>query len=415
MTVLEAALPSRLGPGFRWLVAGSWASNLGDGLLLAAGPLLVASLTEDPLVVALSATLVWLPALLFALPAGVVSDRLDRRAVLVAVDLGRAAAVAALAVTVALGAASVPLVLAALFVLGTAEVFADNTSATLLPSLVARDDLALGNARITAGVVTLNQLTGPPLGALLFGAAHAAPLVGTSLLIAAGAVLVSRLRLPPRPVPAPQRKGALREVAEGLRWVRASPPVRTLVLTILLFNLTFGAAWSVLVLYSTERLGLGPIGFGLVTAVQAAGGIVGTLAYGALTRRVSLGNLLRIGLVLETLTHLALAITTSPAVALPVLFLFGAHAFVWGTTSITVRQRAVPLELQGRVTSVNTVGVFGGLVVGSALGGLLARELGLAAPFWFAFAGSAVLVAVLWRQLALVAHADAAPLEEATA
>ena len=96
---------------------------------------------------------------------------------------------------------------------------------------------------------------------------------------------------------------------------------------------------------------------------------------------------MRVGLIIETLTHLALALTTSPWVALAIFFVFGAHAFIWGTTSITVRQRAVPIELQGRVGSVNMVGVYGGLVVGSALGGVLAQHWGVTAPFWFAFVG----------------------------
>jgi predicted MFS family arabinose efflux permease len=115
---------------------------------------------------------------------------------------------------------------------------------------------------------------------------------------------------------------------------------------------------------------------------------------------------MRIGLVIETLTHLALAVTTSPRVALPVFFVFGAHAFIWGTTSLTVRQRAVPEHLQGRVTSVNTISVFGGLVAGSVIGGTLASHYGVTAPFWFAFVGSALFVVLLWRQFTHIAHAD---------
>jgi predicted MFS family arabinose efflux permease len=182
--------------------------------------------------------------------------------------------------------------------------------------------------------------------------------------------------------------------------------VRTLVLTILIFNVTFGAAWSVLVLYATEHLGLGSVGFGLITTVSALGGLLGTVGYGWLTRRISLGNLMRIGLIIETATHLVLAITSSPYVALPVFFVFGAHAFVWGTTSITIRQRAVPTALQGRVGAVNLMGVFGGLVVGAAIGGLLAQRWGVTAPFWFASVGSAVFVVLIWRQLSHIAHAD---------
>lgn len=92
-----------------------------------------------------------------------------------------------------------------------------------------------------------------------------------------------------------------------------------------------------------------------------------------------------------------------------IFFVFGAHAFIWGTTSITVRQRAVPSHLQGRVGSVNLVGVFGGLVLGSAIGGLLARHWGLTAPFWFAFGVSALFVVLIWGQLTHIAHVDDEP------
>jgi predicted MFS family arabinose efflux permease len=136
------------------------------------------------------------------------------------------------------------------------------------------------------------------------------------------------------------------------------------------------------------------------------GGIIGTLAYGRITRHVSLGDIMRIGLVIETFTHLALALTTVPWVAMVIFFVFGAHAFIWGTTSAAVRQRAVPSSLQGRVGAVNTVGVYGGLVMGSGIGGLLAQQWGVTAPFWFAFAGSALFVVLIWGQLTHIAHAD---------
>jgi predicted MFS family arabinose efflux permease len=258
---------------------------------------------------------------------------------------------------------------------------------------------------MTTGFVTVNQLAGPPLGAALFTVGAAWAFGAVAVLVALGAVLVSRIVLPPAE-PA-EHKPVHHEIAEGFRWVLHHPAVRTLVLTIFVFNVTFGAAWSVLVLYATQRLGLGEVGFGLVTTAQAVGGIAGVAAYGWITRRVSLGNLMRVGLVVETLTHLALALTTSPWVAMPVFVVFGAHAFVWGTTSVTVRQRAVPRHLQGRVGSVNLVGTFGGLVIGSGVGGVVAQQTSVTGPFWFAFAGSAVFVVLIWGQLRHVAHADA--------
>lgn len=404
---MERVAPSRLGRSFRWLMASTWTTNLGDGLALAAGPLLVARLAGSPFQVALAATLQWLPPLLFGLVAGVVTDRVDRRRIVVVVGLARVVVLAVLVAAVVTDVVGIGLVLLVLFLLGVAEVFGDNAGATLLPTLVDRDDLAVGNARLLGGFITLQQLAGPPLGALLFAAGAAAPFAAQAVLLLAGAVLVRRIVLPARPGREASR--AHREITQALRWTWAHANVRTLVLTIFLFNLTFGAAWSVLVLYARDRLGLGPVGYGAVTATIAAGGVVATVGYGALTRRVSLGNLMRIGLVVETLTHLALALTTAPWVAYVVFAVFGAHAFVWGTTSVTVRQRAVPHALQGRVNSVNTVSTFGGLVIGSTVGGLLADHVDVVAPFWFAFAGSAVLVVLLWRSMTHVAHADTAP------
>ena len=192
----------------------------------------------------------------------------------------------------------------------------------------------------------------------------ALPFATNAACFALGALLVSRIVLRPgdQPTtepatePAPKRSSIRSDMAEGLRWLLAHPPMRTLALTIFLFNVTFGAAWSVLVLYAEDRLGMTAVGFGLLTTAMAVGGIIGTTSYGRLERRFSLGDIMRVGLLIETATHLVLALTTSAAVALITFVVFGAHAFVWGTTSTVVRQRAVPDALLGRVTGVYTVG-----------------------------------------------------------
>ena len=403
----EILVPARLGTGFRWLLASSWSTNLGDGVATAAGPLLVASLTHDPFLVSLAAMMQWAPPLVFGLYAGVLADRHDRRRVVIAADLVRVVVLAALTITLITGTVSVTGALVALGLLATAEVFADNTSTTLTPMLVHRDDLAIANSRLQTGFITLNQLVGPAIGAALFAAGVMWPFATELLLVTAGVILVSRVVLPAHGRDTSQVRGSVRrDIAEGFRWVLHNPAVRTLVLTILIFNVTYGAAWSVLVLYATQRLGLGAIGFGLLTTVSAVGGLLGTGLYGWLTRRVSLGNVMRAGLIIETLTHLGLALTTSAWLAMLIFFIFGAHAFIWHTTSITIRQRAVPAHLQGRVTSVHTISVYGGLVVGSAFGGTLATHYGVTAPFWFAFAGSAVFVILLWREMTRIVHAD---------
>ncbi len=405
--LLERLVPQRLGPDFRRLLAATWLSNSGDGIALAAGPLLVASLTGNPALVASAAGVQWLPPLLFGMWAGILSDRVDRRRLVVVVDTVRAGVLLALTVTVQTGTASIAGVLAALFAVATLEVFVDNASATLTPMLVAREDLAAANSRIMGAFITVNQLAGPPVGAALFVLGPSWPFAVQSVLVAVAAMVVARITLPGGEEK-PSRRSLRHEVGEGLSWVRAHRAVRTLVLTIFIFNITWGAAWSVLVLYATDHLDLGSIGFGLVTTVSALGGLFGTLCYGRLIARVSLGDIMRIGLIVETLTHLGLAATDSPWVAMPIFFAFGAHAFIWGTTSLTIRQRAVPTSLQGRVTAINTIGTFGGLVLGAALGGVLAAHWGVTAPFWFAFAGSAVFLVLIWRQLAHIAHDPAA-------
>lgn len=400
-------MPARLGNAFRWLLASSWTTNLADGVSLASGPLLVASLTHSPVLVSLAALLGWAPPLVFGLYAGALSDRRNRRRILIVANVLRVGVLAALLATMITGVVTAGYALLALGLLSSAEVFADNTSTTLAPMLVDRDDLATANARLQTGFITLNQLVGPPIGAALFAAGRAWPFVAEAALVVAGVLLVARVVLPAHGIEAGNPARSLRrDIAEGFAWTVRHAAVRTLVLTILIFNVAFGAAWSILVLYTQQRLGLGSFGFGLLTTIGAAGGLLATAIYGWLTRRVSLGNIMRAGLIVETLTHLGLAITTSAWVASAIFFVFGAHAFIWGTTSMTVRQRAVPSQLQGRVASVNTICVYGGLVIGSAIGGVLATRYGVTAPFWFAFGGSTLFLVLLWRELTRIAHAD---------
>jgi MFS family permease len=409
--LINILAPARLGPEFRRLLAAFWLYYAADGISIAAGPLLIASLSHNAFLIASGALLQWLPQLVFGLWAGVVSDRMDRRLIVTAVELLRAGVVAVLAVTIATGTVTVALALSVLFLIGSAEVFSNNASGTLLPMLVSRADLAIGNARLQTGLLTWGALAGPPIGAALFVLGRDVPFLAQAVLVAAGAVIVSRIRIPGAAAgPREERdsiRGARHDIAEGVRWTWRHPAVSTLVLTIFTFNITFGAAWSVLVLYAKHRLGLNSFGFGLITTVQALGGLLGTMTYSRIVRRISLGNIMRIGLIIETLTHLGLALARSPWVAMPIFFVFGVHAFVWGTTSVTVRQRVVPTHLQGRVNSVNTVGVFGGLVIGSAIGGTLAQHIAIVAPFWFAFGGSAVFLVLIWRRLLHIGHEDA--------
>ena len=405
--IIEVIVPSRLGRSFRWLLSASVVNNIGDGVALTAGPLLVASQSRDPFLVSMALLSEYLPVLLFGVLGGAAADRFDRKRMVVVVNIGRAFVLVALVATIVSGSVNIALVLAALFALGTAETFADSASSTLLPGLVARHDLGIANARMQGAFLLTNQLLLPPVGAFLFAASPALPFATNAACFVLGAVLVSRVVTDVREAH-PDRPGLRAEMAEGIRWLFEHPPMRTLALTIFTVTVTYGAAWSVLVLYAGERLGMDEVGFGLLTTAVAVGGIVGIVSYGRLERRFSLADIMRVGLLIETGTHLVLALTTSSVVALGTLVVFGAHAFVWGTTSTVVRQRAVPDAVLGRVTGVYRVAIMGGLVIGTPIGGLLAGAYGITAPFWFGFLGSALLVGILWQQFEHIGHAGEA-------
>lgn len=404
--VVERLLPASLGPAFRWLWGSSLVANVGDGILLAAGPLLVTTLTRDPFAVAVATFVQWLPAIIVGVPAGAIVDRGDRRRLAIVVNVVRAAVLGTLAVTIATGVVSLPILYVALFLLASAETFSDNAHGALLAASVPKDRLGVANSRLTGTQTLVNDLAGPPIGALLIGLGLMLPFAVTAISMLAAAILVARMAAPRREVR--QEHHVAREIADGVRWLWHHPPVRALALTIFLFNVTYGAAFSVYVLLAKERLGLTDVGFGLLLTATAIGGLVAGAAYPALERRFSLANLMRGGFAIETLTHLVLATTTLPIVAGITMTVFGAHTLVWNTTSMTVRQRAVPSSLLGRVTSVHMLANRGGLVIGALIGGLLALQLGLTAPFWFGFVGSGILLALIWRTLGDIAHAPIA-------
>ena len=381
--------------------------SIGDGIALSAGPLLVAAETKSAFLVAAAAFLQRLPWLFLSLYAGVIADRIDRRVLLVASESFRALVIGVLCLGLFTTHVSVSLVLIAMLLLGIADVFSNTTSGTLLPMLVDKEQLGFANSRLMGASVVGQGLLGPPLGAFLFSIGRAWPFFTQAILVTLALLLVTRIG-PARGGGADRAPASIRaEIKEGFRWLMGHPPIRTLALIILSFNITWGAAWSVLVLYALHRVHLGEVGYGLMTTSSAIGGTLAVVAYKRLEARWSLAAIMRVCLTLEVLMHLSLALNTSGVIAIVIMFVFGVYSFVWGTVSQTVRQRAVPQELQGRVLSVYLICVFGGIVIGQILGGALASESGIVAPFWFAFIGSGLTLAVVWRQLGDIAHTSA--------
>ena len=228
--VVETVSPARLGRSFRWLLASITITNIGDGVLLAAGPLLVASLTRDPFLVSLAVLMEQLPMVLFALIGGVAADRWNRRRMVIVASLGRAFVLAVLVALIVNGGITIAIVLVALFVLGTAEVFSDSSSSTFIPNLVRAEDLGIANARTQGAFLLMNQLVFPPVGAFLFATGPAVPFAADALCYLIGAILISRVVVGWRAVRS-EPSSVREDLVEGVRWLAHHAPMRTITLT----------------------------------------------------------------------------------------------------------------------------------------------------------------------------------------
>ncbi|WP_444951607.1 MFS transporter [Micromonospora ureilytica] len=396
---MRALVSARLGADFTKLWTAAAVSNVGDGVTMAAGPLLVASITNNPALIAGAVFAQQLPWLLFALISGAFVDRLDRRRLVMVVNLVRAAALAGLAATIATDTVTVIIIYGVLFLLGAGETLADTAMGALLPAVVAPDELASANARLYASFTIGNQFVAKPLGAWLFVISAAVPFGVDALTFAISAALIAGIRRVPVSEK-PRRRTSLRtEVAAGVRWLWRHRLLRTLALTMGLSNIAFGAAFAVFVLYCQERLGVSGVGYGFLLTTFAVGGLFGTTVAAKLTRALGSAAVLRAGLIIEVVTHVSLAITTTPWIAAIVLVVFSIHAMVWGITVTSARQRVVPPHLRGRVGSVYALLDLGGAALGSLLGGLFASVWEITTPFWIAAVVMVTITVLAWRPL----------------
>ncbi|MEU7754316.1 MFS transporter [Micromonospora sp. NPDC049171] len=396
---MRALVSARLGADFTRLWTAAAVSNVGDGVTMAAGPLLVASVTDKPALIAGAVFAQQLPWLLFALISGAYVDRLDRRRMVMVVNLARAGALAGLAAAIATETVSVIIIYLVLFILGVGETLADTAMGALLPAVVAPDELASANARLYASFTVGNQFVAKPLGAWLFVISAAVPFGVDALTFAISAALIAGIR--PQPVSAkPRQQTSLRaEVAAGLKWLWQHRLLRLLAVSMGLSNIAFGAAFAVFVLYCRERLGVSGVGYGFLLTAFAVGGLVGTTIAARLTRALGNATVLRAGLVVEIVTHVSLAITTTPWLAAIALVVFSIHAMVWGIVVTSARQRVVPPPLRGRVGSVYALLDLGGAALGSLLGGLFASVWEITTPFWIAAAVMVTITVLAWRPL----------------
>lgn len=369
--------------------------------MYAAAPLLAASLTRDPFLVAVVMFMRSLPWLLFSLASGALVDRLDRRRVMGAFNYARAGAIGLLSIAVLLDFANLPLLYAVFFVVGVCETFFDNASQTILPSVVPRESLEKANGRLEGARIVTNDLAGPSLGGLLFAVAAAVPFLLNAGAFAAAAALILVLRgnFSSGRADAPTTASVLADIREGLGWLLRHRFLLLLAAMTAVAGLVDEAVFAIFVLYAQDLLGLGPVGYGLLFAAGAVGGISGSLTVNPLTNRIGSRKMLLLSLILGTLSIVGLALaglllpnsTAGIALAAAMLVVNGFHLASWNITTLSLRQSLVPDELLGRVNSAYRFVAMAGLTAGTLVGGAIASLFGLLAPFWLAGALLAAL------------------------
>lgn len=394
--------------GFAALVTSQATSNLADGILVAAAPLLVASLTRDPLIVAGMTVVQFLPWLLFSLPAGALADRRDRRSILVVGNLFRAAGFALLAVALVLDWHSVGLLYAAVFLAGIAETLVDNAALTVPPRLVPRERLERANGRLFATQSVINTFVGPPAGAYLFSAAAAlAFFTGAGVFALAGcaALLLPRL-LPSRQ----EHQAAHRTPATVSADIRAGwthfwhhTLLRRVAFISAAINFFGAATGALLVLLATGPYGVPVASYGLFIAVPAAGAILGSLIAEKVVPRVGGGVITWAAALVPAGSYAILGFSTNTPAALVGMFCAAVATSCNQIVVSTLRQAAVPDHILGRVTAAYRLVVLGVVPFGALAGGLLGQTFGIRTPFIAAALGLAVAAFLLASRVSTAA------------
>lgn len=417
-----------LNASYKKLFSASVISNLGDGIGVIAYPWLASAVTRNPILIALVAVVQRLPWLVFTLPAGVLTDRHDRRTIIATSNAVRAALTFAVAVGVFAQRNDLPtadeitagivhdsallyvLVLLATLLLGIAEVMGDNATQTFMPSIVHPDDLEKANGRLWSMEMVANNFAGPPLGALFLAWSFTLPFVVDAASFAVAAVLVAlippaqRLRRASSPESgsAPDTpRGMKAEIAEGFRWLWSHDLLRPMAIILGLLNLAGIMTFSVFVLFAQEVLETSPAAFAIVMMGNAVGGVLGGWTASSIAQRIGSGPSLALTLITGAATALVIGLTSLWPVVF-VMFALGVFTgTLWNVITVSLRQTIIPDELLGRVNSVYRFFAWGMMPIGAILGGVIvavtevwgSRELALRMPFFAAAALQLVLLA----------------------
>ncbi len=401
----------RLGASFWRLFTSSSTSNLSDGIMQAALPLLAATLTRNPVAVSAMGSLAFLPWLLFALPAGTLVDRVNRRTAMAVANVARAALLAVLAVSVASGNASLPILYAVAFLLGCAETVYDSAARAMLSGVVTRSQLERGNSLLTTSESVGNIFLGAPIGAWLFAVAASLPLWANSgaylcaaflALTVAGSFAVDR-----------SSGSSMREdMGEGLRWLAHHRLLRELMATSFFGAAIHSMTQGIIVLYALQNLGLDVRGFGLAIALAGVGAVIGAMLSPRVTRLVGRTNAMGATQTLSAIALLLMAFWQHPLGG-PLLYAVSAGAIsMFNVQIMSLRQALVPEHLFGRVQGAYRTVIWGGIPVGMFAGGVLGGWLGLPAVFVVSGLGGIVVGTITWVVLHSHRHEMARAFEE---
>jgi MFS family permease len=391
----------RLGPDYGRLWRAAALSNLGDGILLVGGPLVAIQLTRSATLVAGALVALSLPWLLFTLPAGALADRHDRRDLLLGATLTRVGIVAVAGAIALAGSFSLAVLYGTLFLLGACEVLFDTTSQSMVPSVVAREQLSAANGRLAAAQMVGNQFAGFPLAGLLVTVAVAWVFLGPAALFLLAVPPLVRMSRGLQPaVRSDATLGA--DIREGLGELFARPVLVRLAAMAAVVNIAAGAFNGVFVLFVVgpgSPMGLSEIGYGLLAALLATGSVLASAVVGTLDARLGPSRLMIVALLMIAAALTVPVVSASVTLVAAMLLVLGFGITLLNVVVVSSRQRIIPNRLLGRVNAAYQLIGQGAGPVGALAGGVLADLTSL--PTVFLFATTLILGAALLLGLPL--------------
>lgn len=363
------------------LFTSSTVSNLGDGMVVAAGPLLALQLTNDSRLIAAVTFAAMLPWLVLSLPAGVYLDRHDRQKIMYRANLVRGLVFTLIAVSAANDTLNIYLLIAASAVAGVCELFFDMSSQAILPAIVDEESLELANSRLYISQIISNGFIGLPLGAWIFVIAISAPFAVNAVALVIAAILIRSIKVKNTAIIEQTYAPFSSELKQGLIWLWKHDLLRTLAIMLGIANMCGMFAHAVFVKFVRDELGLGARGFGILLAAISIGSILGGLVGESVSKRLGSTVALITAYVIFGLSDLIPGIFPqiwAVAISGVVMSIAGT---IWNVITVSMRQRLIPPELFGRVNSVYRFIGTGTTAIGALIGGQIAYNFGLRATY----------------------------------